>query len=141
MKDFQLDKRLANDCLVLGELNISLVLLMNNALLPWFILVPRVTVPDMCDLDENTQAALHSEINEISRFVKAELDVEKLNVAAIGNIVKQLHVHIVGRKQSDYCWPNVVWGTNQKVCYSDGEVRKLVELLEARLGSIFKRSY
>ncbi len=141
MKNFQLDKRLAKDCLVLGELDISLVLLMNNALLPWFILVPRVTMPDICDLDKDTQLVLYSEINEISNFVKAELDVEKLNVAAIGNIVKQLHVHIVGRKQSDYCWPNVVWGTNQKVCYSDEDVRKLVELLETRLGSIFKRSY
>jgi diadenosine tetraphosphate (Ap4A) HIT family hydrolase len=141
MKNFQLDKRLAKDCLVLGELDISLVLLMNNALLPWFILVPQVTVLEICDLDKDAQLVLYSEINEISNFVKAELDVEKLNVAAIGNIVKQLHVHIVGRKQSDYCWPNVVWGTNQKVCYSDEEVRKLVELLETRLGSIFKRSY
>jgi len=141
MKDFQLDRRLANDCLVLGELGISLVLLMNNALLPWFILVPRVTAPDLCDLDEDTQLALYSEINEISCFIKTELDVEKLNVAAIGNIVKQLHVHIVGRKQTDYCWPNVVWGTNQKVCYSDEEALKIVGLLETRLGSTFKRSY
>lgn len=141
IKNFQLDKKLATDCLVLGELDISLVLLMNNALVPWFILVPRVTALEFCEIDEDTQVRLNSEINQISRFVKAELDIDKLNVAVIGNIVKQLHVHIIGRKKSDYCWPDVVWGTSEKRRYREDEVRKLTELLDSSLGPIFNRHY
>ena len=99
MDNFELDPRLANGCLVLGKLNISLLLLVNNSLLPWFILVPKTSVTEMTDLSPSDQASLLEEINLLSAFVKGNFNISKLNIAAIGNIVSQLHIHIVGR------WP------------------------------------
>lgn len=127
MNDFTLDPRLANDCIVLGEMRLSLVLLLNNALVPWFILVPRRTATEITELNREDQEALLEEINLLSGFVKGLPGVEKLNVAAIGNVVKQLHVHVIGRNPQDFCWPNVVWGRTEKAPYSNekiGTIRK-----------------
>jgi diadenosine tetraphosphate (Ap4A) HIT family hydrolase len=103
MNNFELDPRLTNDCLVLGKLNLSLLLLMNNSLVPWFILVPQTSETEVTDLPQPSQAILLEEINLISTFVKTNFQISKLNIAAIGNFVSQLHVHVVGRDPSDYC--------------------------------------
>ena len=137
MHDFELDARLANDCYILGKLDISLLLLMNNSLVPWLILVPETTKTEMTDLDPADQKALLKEINLISGFVKTNFGSSKLNIAAIGNIVSQLHVHIVGRHSSDYCWPNVVWGVDEKETYTDGRVKEIAALLAKQLGKHF----
>ena len=112
MDSFELDARLASDCLVLGEMDMSLVLLMNNSLLPWFILVPKTTETEMIDLPRSEQVRVLEEINLLSAFVKNHFAVSKLNIATIGNIVPQLHIHVVGRAPNDCCWPKVVWGDN-----------------------------
>ncbi len=130
---FELDARLASDCLILGELDCSLLLLMNNALVPWFILVPVTQATEIYQLPEEHQLQLLKEIDLLSDFINSEFSIEKLNVAAIGNIVKQLHVHIVGRHPSDYCWPGVVWGAEQSEPYSDAEIKRIKESLETRL--------
>jgi diadenosine tetraphosphate (Ap4A) HIT family hydrolase len=135
--NFELDSRLSNDCHILGKLDISLLLLMNNSLVPWFILVPETTKTEMTDLAQADQEALLKEINLISSFVKSNFDVAKLNIAAIGNIVSQLHVHIVGRNSSDYCWPNVVWGVDEKETYTDERVKEISALLSKQLGKRF----
>ena len=91
MKDFELDSGLARDCIVLGELDVSLLLLMNNRLVPWFLLVPKVAgVIELYELNSKTQYALLNEINVLSKCIKGHFNVDKLNVAAIGNIVNQL---------------------------------------------------
>ena len=136
MDNFKLDPQLANDCFVLGKLDLSLVLLMNNSLLPWFILVPQVNVVEIYELSEQEQSALLSEVNQISKFIKDEFHSEKLNIAAIGNIVKQMHIHIIGRSQSDYCWPKVVWGIDKEDAYSEKEVDKIKSMLESKLNRI-----
>ena len=133
MNSFTLDPRLANDCYLLGEMRLSLLLLLKNALVPWFILVPRSSATEICELDREDQETLLEEINLLSGFVKGLSGVEKLNVAAIGNIVNQLHVHVVGRNAKDFCWPNVVWGRTEKTPYSDEEVRVIRESLLATL--------
>lgn len=138
MQEFVLHPRLASDCHVLGELECSLVLLMNNALLPWFILVPRVDVIEFCDLAPERQALLLDEINLLCRYVRHDYVVDKLNVAAIGNVVEQLHVHIVGRSRGDYCWPGVVWGAAGHKEYAPGEVADIVAALAENLGSRFQ---
>ena len=137
MNDFKLDERLANDCLILGKLDLCLLLLMNNSLVPWFILVPETTEVEITDLPQNNQATLLKELNLMSDFVKANFDISKLNIAAIGNIVSQLHVHIIGRDPSDYCWPNVVWGTQEKEPYTDEKIVGITKALSDQLGSRF----
>jgi len=130
---FELDARLASDCLILGKLDCSLLLLMNNSLLPWFILVPLTQETEIYQLPREQQLQLLEEINMLSDFINSEFSIEKLNVAAIGNIVKQLHVHIVGRHSSDYCWPGVVWGADQSEPYTDTEVHRIRRSLLIRL--------
>lgn len=133
MNSFSLDPRLANDCIVLGEMRLSLLLLLNNSLVPWFILVPRRDQTEIFELDREDQVALLEEINLLSEFIKGRAGVEKLNVAAIGNVVKQLHVHLIGRNAEDFCWPNVAWGRPEKTPYTDEEIRSIRESLVTKL--------
>ena len=133
MKAFELDSQLTHDCFVLGEFDCSLLLLMNNALVPWFILVPKSNATELYELPQDVQLSVLDQINDISRFLKEALKSEKLNIAAIGNKVKQLHIHIIGRNESDFCWPNVVWGTEKRQPYSDDEVREIAARLSAEL--------
>lgn len=133
MKTFQLDDHLANDCYVVGKLSLSHLLIMNNKRVPWFILVPETDVTEFFQLQENEQHMLLSEINLLSRFVNQQYNSDKLNIATIGNIVKQLHIHIVGRNTSDYCWPGVVWGAEGKQSYADDEMQKLGEFVKEKL--------
>ncbi len=129
---FELDVKLAGDCLLLGELDCSLLLMMNNSLLPWFILVPVTQATEIYQMQKEQQLQLLEEINLLSDFINSEFSIEKLNVAAIGNIVKQLHVHVVGRHSSDYCWPGVVWGADQSEPYGDAEIARIRKLLKTR---------
>ncbi|MBU1088132.1 MAG: HIT family protein [Candidatus Omnitrophica bacterium] len=134
LNNFILDPRLAADCFVLGKLDLSVLLLMNNQLVPWFILVPQTDSKELCELNQNQQTVLLNEINLISNFVKSAYpQVSKLNVAAIGNIVSQMHIHIVGRNPTDYCWPNVVWGNQQKEAYPESEVAAITEKIRGIL--------
>ncbi len=137
MKTFELDSRLDNDCITLGEINSSLLLLMDNALLPWFIIVPKTTETEIIDLVTYDQHQLLDALNRLGLFVKNNFEVSKLNIATIGNVVKQLHIHIVGRAASDYCWPNVVWGTTEKQAYTELRINEIKNLLTTQLGSVF----
>jgi diadenosine tetraphosphate (Ap4A) HIT family hydrolase len=110
---------------------------MNNSLVPWFILVPNTNKTEMTDLPLTDQDTLLKEINLISGYIKVNYDTTKLNIAAIGNIVNQLHVHIVGRDPSDYCWPNVVWGRNEKEPYTDKQALAISTALAEQLGNNF----
>lgn len=123
--NFILDSRLKNDCHILGKLDNTLLLLMDNALVPWFILVPQTDVTEFHELQHEAQLQLLEQINLISSFLKQGLSVDKVNVAAIGNIVRQMHIHVVGRTEGDYCWPNVVWGAEGGRPYSDSELQEI----------------
>jgi len=104
--------RLLEDCHVLGQLELCRVLLHRNSSVPWFILVPDVAAEliELHELDAGARQRLDAELDLVARFTKERFDAAKLNVAAIGNIVPQLHVHVVGRRPDDPCWPGVVWG-------------------------------
>jgi diadenosine tetraphosphate (Ap4A) HIT family hydrolase len=110
MAGFSLHPNLAADCHVLGALELSQVLLHRNSLIPWLILVPEVEVTEVCDLSARERTALNAEIDTLSACLRDNFPVTKLNVAAIGNLVPQLHVHVIGRHENDPCWPGVVWG-------------------------------
>ena len=87
MNDFTLDSRLENDCINLCELESSVLLLMNNALVPWFIVVPKTDATELFELSEQQQLALYHQINQLSNYVLQKFGSEKINVAAIGNVV------------------------------------------------------
>ena len=129
MNKFSLDPQLAADCHILGEMGCSLVLLMNNSLAPWFILVPRRPEVELCDLSTEDQLSVLDGVNHLSRFVKSHFKAEKLNVAAIGNVVRQLHIHVVGRNSDDFCWPGVVWGRKERKPYDAGAVEAIAASL------------
>lgn len=106
-----LDPQLARDTVAIGELPLSRVLVMNDANYPWLVLVPRVPgAVEIFDLGGNEQADLMNEIALLARVLKDVTVCDKLNVAAIGNVVPQLHVHIVARARGDAAWPRPVWG-------------------------------
>lgn len=126
-KEFTLDSRLENDCFVIKELKLSKLLLMNNKLYPWFILVPkRPDMIEIIDLNFEDQQTLLSEINEISKIIQQKYQPDKLNIAALGNMVSQLHIHIIARYKNDITFPNPVWISNQKEEYDDNEVKNII---------------
>lgn len=110
---FEIHPQLLADCHEVGRLSLSHVLLHRNASLPWLILVPEVgaDVRELYELDAHSRQALDTEIDTLARYLKQSLGAQKINVAAIGNLVPQLHVHVVGRHPGDPCWPGVVWGS------------------------------
>jgi diadenosine tetraphosphate (Ap4A) HIT family hydrolase len=126
MNEFQINERLRADCEIIAKLDLSHLLLMNNSLVPWFILVPETEAVELYDLSREDHARLTDEIRLVSRFVESEFEVEKLNVAAIGNIVRQMHIHVIGRRTDDFVWPGPVWGRLEKEAYLEGEIARLV---------------
>lgn len=117
-----LDSKLDSDCITIAEWDDCLLLLMNNALVPWFILVPKTRATELFQLDHEQQQLLQQHIDALSQFILGHFDVTKINVAAIGNVVSQLHVHVIGRSPEDYCWPGVVWGRSESEPYTDVQI-------------------
>lgn len=108
---FELDKRLADDTVVLGDFALSRVLLMNDSRYPWLILVPRcAAMSEVFELSATQQQQLWQETSVVGLALKAMLQADKINIATLGNVVKQLHMHIVVRMQEDEAWPAPVWG-------------------------------
>ena len=140
MTDFDIDERLQNDCHILGRLGDSHLLLMNNSLVPWFILLPNTQLTEWYQLDNELQAEVTHQVNWLSEYLQASYQPDKINVASIGNIVKQLHIHIVGRFENDYCWPGVVWGAEGKKPYSAGQVQVIKSGLVDSLQELFTPS-
>lgn len=108
---FSLDPQLASDSHPVAEFELCSVRLMDDCNYPWMILVPRVAgAIELIDLDAGEQALLMGEINLVSRALKQLFRPYKLNVAALGNVVPQLHVHLIARYTDDPAWPAPVWG-------------------------------
>ncbi len=126
MPKFVLDERLAGDTLFLAELKICNLLLMNDQRWPWLILVPRLAgVSEWHDVSNERRLAIDREIVMISRLLKEETAAHKINVAMLGNIVSQLHIHVVARNHGDPNWPNPVWGYQTKQPYTEAAARSM----------------
>jgi diadenosine tetraphosphate (Ap4A) HIT family hydrolase len=108
--EFEIHPRLLADCYCLGRLGACHLLLHRNASLPWFILVPETDATDLLDLEPKVREAVLDACALVSAYIKTEFRVSKVNFAAIGNLVPQLHLHMVGRTPGDACWPAPVWG-------------------------------
>lgn len=117
-----LDSKLDSDCITIAEWGDCLLLLMNNALVPWFILVPKTQATELFQLNGEQQRLLQQHIDSLSQFILEHFDVTRINVAAIGNVVSQLHVHVIGRSPEDYCWPGVVWGRSESEPYTAEQI-------------------
>lgn len=131
MNTFTLDTRLQQDTIKLGVFNNQILLLMNNALVPWFILVPITDKNEIYLLDEQEQLITLNNTNQLSKHLMNHFPVQKINVGAIGNIVNQLHIHVIGRDSTDFAWPNVVWGKAEKQPYEADRVKAIVNNLLA----------
>ena len=130
MARFEIHPQLLADCHRLGKFACCHVLLNKNGVLPWFILVPQTATTDLLDLAEEQRTAAMNEAAVIGRFIKRHLGYAKINFAAIGNVVPQLHLHIVGRKPDDPCWPAPVWGhLTESREYSASRVEQIRRLL------------
>lgn len=117
---FDLDPRLAGDTVVVGDLPLCRVLLMRDARFAWLVLVPRQAgLVEVADLSESDRAMLWREVDAAGAALRAVAPCDKLNIGALGNIVRQLHVHVVARVEGDAAWPGPVWGSGKAEPYSD----------------------
>jgi len=131
---FELDARLATDTHLVGDLELSRVLLMNDARFPWLILVPRrAGMRDLIDLAPAEQHVLLDEIGSCSTALRNMDRPDKLNIAALGNVVAQLHVHVIARKMHDAAWPRPVWGVGERAAYAAGALEVRLSNLRAAL--------
>ena len=132
---FELDDRLARDTYVIGDLPLCRALLMNDARWPWLILVPRREgLIELTDLELADRTRLTDEADRASRFLKGHALADKINVGALGNIVRQLHLHIVARVVGDPAWAGPVWGHGAATPYDDGAARALIAAAREGLG-------
>jgi len=134
MADFTLHPQLQADTIAVAELPLSAVLLMRDANYPWLILVPRrVGAVELIDLAAEDRALLTEEIARASLALRAVCAPDKLNVAALGNMVSQFHVHVIGRRRVDPAWPKPVWGAHPAKPYAPGAAETLAATLAAKL--------
>ena len=134
MSAFELDSQLASDTHPVGELELSRVLLMDDARFPWLILVPRrAGMRDLIDLSTDEQHVLLDEIGRCATALRNLEKPDKLNIAALGNIVAQLHVHVIARTRQDSAWPRPVWGVGERVAYNDDDLKLRLSSLRAAL--------
>ncbi len=132
--DFELDSRLATDSVLIADGPLSQIRLMNDDRFPWVVLVPRVPgASEWIDLDGAQQRLLLAEINQISQHLKQKPNVSKINIGALGNIVRQLHIHLIGRNEGDAAWPGPVWGSGKAQRFDPEVLAERVEIWRQRL--------
>jgi diadenosine tetraphosphate (Ap4A) HIT family hydrolase len=134
---FSLHPQLANDCFELAELPLCKLLLCNDSAYPWFILVPKIdNITDIYQLNWQEQQQLLNESSLLSELLMQVFSGDKMNVAALGNVVEQLHVHHVVRYRKDASWPKPIWGQQALTPYSESEFASLKEKLLPQLSVI-----
>lgn len=136
---FTLDSRLQEDSLVLGDLPLCRLLLSKDANYPWFILVPRrADISEVFELEEADQQQLWVETTALAEALKDAFAADKMNVAALGNVVSQLHMHVIVRRQGDAAWPAPVWGKVPAIGYTEEQIDGIRQHVRALLGESFK---
>lgn len=134
---FEPDPRLAADSVLVADGPLSQLRLMDDARFPWLVLVPRIAgAEEWIDLDGGSQRLLLAEVNLAGRLLRTLGPVHKLNVGALGNVVRQLHVHVVARSEGDAAWPGPVWGSGAREPYVADRRDALVSSLRRRLETL-----
>ncbi len=131
---FELDSRLDDDTHFIGEWPLSVVLLHRDSAFPWCILVPRREgTTEVYQLNDLDQQALLEESRLLSRVMTTVFAPDKMNIAALGNVVKQLHIHHIARYVDDAAWPDPVWGAAPEKHYEESKLRERVRILRSEL--------
>src|SRR5260370_4375327 len=131
---WSLRSRLKEDTIDIGDLPLCRVLVIKDAHYPWLLLVPRrPDVVEIIDLDEVAQAQLMTEINRVARALKDLTKCDKLNIAALGNLVPQLHVHVIAPRSSDVAWPRPVRGAIPPLPHDAEEVQNFISALRRKI--------
>lgn len=139
MTPFTLHPRLAQDCIVVGRMPLCLLLLMNDSHYPWFILVPqRQPLTEIHHLPEAEQQQLMRESSALAQAMETLFSPDKLNVAALGNIVPQLHIHHIARFQQDDAWPGPVWGKYPATPYEPEQADSICVRMREQLQEILQ---
>lgn len=133
MSEFTVDPQIVADSMPVTELKLSHVRLMRDANYPWLLLLPRRPAVEIVDLDPEDRITLMGEIATASRVLRETVPCDKLNIAAFGNAVRQMHVHVIARRFDDVGWPKPVWGAAPKKEYEPGVAEALVGKLKGRL--------
>jgi len=124
LSEFELDGRIARDSDLIATLDLCQLRIQNDSRWPWLVMVPqRADMTEIFELSEADQAHLSAEVNQVSAALKATTGATKINVGALGNIVRQLHVHVIARFEGDANWPGPIWGYGSAEPY-DGEKRQ-----------------
>ncbi|MGF6392508.1 HIT domain-containing protein [Pseudomonas plecoglossicida] len=135
---FLMDSRLQQDTCVLGDFPLCRLLLSKDANYPWFILVPRrEAVSELFDLSQEDQAQFWKETTYLAEVLKHEFSADKMNVATLGNVVSQMHMHVIVRHQQDAAWPAPVWGKLPAIEYAPGQV----DAIRLRLRGLLEHGY
>jgi len=131
---FQLHPRLKQDCITIGRFELCRLLMMNDSQFPWFILVPeRANLQEIYQLSKSERELLTEESSYLAENLAALYKADKMNIAAIGNLVPQLHIHHIVRYQTDKAWPAPVWGKFSAVPYTEQQIAEKVALIKHQL--------
>ena len=131
MVSFQLDSKLNHDTYFVSDLDLCRLLIMNDSNYPWFILVPRrLNITEIYQLSNEDRFELDYETNFISEILANYFKADKMNIAALGNIVSQLHVHIIVRKKTDLLWPETIWGKKNPLFYSKEDIENTISIIK-----------
>ncbi len=134
---FQLHPRLQQDCITLGKFDLCQLLMMNDSQYPWFILVPELAdITEIYQLNRTERLMLTEESNYLAKNLATLFSADKMNIAAIGNLVPQLHLHHVVRYQTDRAWPAPVWGKFDSIPYTDEQLIATLTRVKAQLTSL-----
>lgn len=129
-----LHPQLARDTVNIGDLPLCRVLVIQDANYPWLLLVPRrADVSEIIDLDEVEQAQLMTETTRVARALREVTQCDKLNIAALGNMVPQLHMHVIARRTTDAAWPRPVWGAVSPVNHDPEELKLFVSAIRKKI--------
>lgn len=132
-KLFILHPRLAEDCITLGRFELCRLLLMNDSHYPWFILVPeQAELTEIYQLGKADQITLMEESSFLAKNLADLYQADKMNIAAIGNLVPQLHIHHIVRYRTDAAWPGPVWGKFDRIPYTESRIAAIAEQTRAR---------
>ena len=136
---FELHPRLSEDCFHVGDFSLSRLLMMNDSNYPWFILVPRVpNISEIYQLSSEDQAQLAVESSVLSETLASMFDADKMNIAALGNVVSQLHIHHIVRYENDAVWPDPVWGKIPTLPYDKQKQSEIFSKFESAFSIKFE---
>lgn len=137
MDEFKLHTQLAKDTTFVTRLPLCDLLMSNDANYPWFILVPRIAeIEEIYQMDWDKQQQFLNESSLLSELLMQELGGDKLNVAALGNMVPQLHIHHVVRSKADASWPKPIWGQVEPISYQGNQQKEIIERIANKVNTI-----